>query len=158
MLMPAGIVQCSPACRLTPAASYMTIKLKARLTANKELPRPNSSAVAAVTACFSCHSQSCCHVRGRSKNRCIVEAGSAELRTEHRAEWEDGMPPESTIAFRSHTPLRHLLVKICSFTHCRCTKAHIQQQQQQLGLCCLYLAALRKKPAPEAGHKYIVLS
>lgn len=46
----------SPAWRLTPAASYMTIKLNARLTANNELPRPNSSAVAVVTACnqFPC--------------------------------------------------------------------------------------------------------
>lgn len=34
--------------------------------------------------------------------------------TEQRAECEDGIPPESTIAFKSQTPLRHLLVKICS--------------------------------------------
>ncbi len=40
-----------PACRRTPAASYMTIELKARLTANRELPRPNSIAVAVVIAC-----------------------------------------------------------------------------------------------------------
>lgn len=33
--------------------------------------------------------------------------------TEQRAECEDGIPPESTIAFKSQTPLRHLLVKIC---------------------------------------------
>lgn len=72
MLVSEGNVQCSPACRLTPAASYMTIKLKARLTANKELPKPNSSAVAVVTACFICHSQSNCCVRSRCKSYCNV--------------------------------------------------------------------------------------
>lgn len=83
---------CLPAWRRTPAASYMTIELKARLTANRELPRPNSIAVAVVTA-------------------------------EHRAECEDGMPPESTIAFKSHTPLRHRFVKILQV----CAKNHPQK-------------------------------
>ena len=35
------------------------------------------------------------------------------LITEHSAECDDGMPPESTIAFKSQTPLRHRLLKIC---------------------------------------------
>ena len=51
----AELVQCSqcksPACRLTPAASYMTIKLKAKLTANSGLPMPSSKAMDVVTAC-----------------------------------------------------------------------------------------------------------
>ena len=33
--------------------------------------------------------------------------------TEQSAECEEGMPPESTIAFKSQTPFRHRLVNIC---------------------------------------------
>ena len=46
----------APACRRTPAASYMTTRLKHSATANSALPRPNWNATAVVTACR----QTCC--------------------------------------------------------------------------------------------------
>ena len=46
-----------PACRLTPAASYITIRLNARLIANKGLPIPSSRAIDVVTACTLSHQQ-----------------------------------------------------------------------------------------------------
>ena len=41
----------APACQRTPAASYIVMTVKQSATAKSELPRPNSSATAVVTAC-----------------------------------------------------------------------------------------------------------
>ena len=65
-----------PACRLTPAASYMTIKLKARLTANKELPSPNSIAIAVVTACKGI-TASCWALQVKAKGTTCLRADAA---------------------------------------------------------------------------------
>lgn len=43
-----------------------------------------------------------------------MSAVTGESRTEQRAECEEGMPPESTMALKSQMPLRQRRVKICS--------------------------------------------
>lgn len=44
---------------------------------------------------------------------------SRKGRTEQREEWEEGMPPESTKALTSHTPVLYRLVKICTLRSVR---------------------------------------
>ena len=48
------------------------------------------------------------------------------MRTVQRAECEEGMPPESTIARMSHTPCLILFVKICSAPHSLACLSHWQ--------------------------------
>lgn len=50
-----------PACRLTPAASYITIELSARARAKAELPNPCWTAIAVVTPCTALHAYQWIH-------------------------------------------------------------------------------------------------
>lgn len=87
-----------PACRLTPVASYMTIRLNPRHTGNSESATPWQSATDAVSAV-------------------------------HRAECDEGMPPELNSIKRSHLLSKKKLMS----TFIDCASDHATRPDMKVG-------------------------
>lgn len=75
----------------------------------------------------------------------------------HRAECEEGMPPESAMALTSHIPVFHRLVNICKGRTEKCLcEGHMRGCKSLRDTAQAYLERLCKEPSPETNKEAVI--